>query len=656
MSKPVKFNNTFRDSYQSNLAMQPSAKEIVGAETHLLDVGWHSAQGGGGTFFHVPILRGRDPWEEQRIVRNAYPDIPMSILVRGDTLVGYDINPDDVIEAYIRQMATEGINGFTIFDGLNDTRNQEVPIRVVNECREAGADVYAQGVICLGDSPAFTMDLYMDSADKLVGMGVRDLYLKDPCGVVKPETVYELVSRLKGKYPHDVYLHAHNTHGLAYVAYMAGIEAGADAVDVAHPGMGENVAQPSALRMLELIENHPNRAVRDRAPKLDIEAIEADMESLAALRLRYRNTEPVFDRGVYDALYKAKGPGGAASTLKPIMEANMKAVLGLDWRRAQIEIYRRQSQILGPLGYPLQVTPHAKNTTEQAGRELFMAKQGKEPLTELTPPIIKYLTGQLGRVPGNPDPELVQRALDKAGLSEPVTERAASRLAPRMDKARQLLADNGVTDIKDEDVLTVAMWMDEKQTGLTHVLKRERGELESVAEPELPSFLRDPTSGNGERHMKNGQPVRWQFEIAGAVGGAGMLEIVAQEALELEKYGHYKTGDMDAVVGEDRADALYYETMYQKWRDEARVRLENFAEAVPAMLYDDGFRSGQLYQAVTIVNDMLADVCKKKGVSQGHIPVVSHSMIGAFLDQVRSGDYIGVAEPDGVGEFQPQLT
>lgn len=73
MNKPVKFNNTMRDSYQSNVGMQPSATEMTQAEKHMEQVGWHSVQGGGGTFFHVPMLRGRDPWEEQKIVREAYP-------------------------------------------------------------------------------------------------------------------------------------------------------------------------------------------------------------------------------------------------------------------------------------------------------------------------------------------------------------------------------------------------------------------------------------------------------------------------------------------------------------------------------------------------------------------------------------------------------
>ncbi len=652
MNKPVKFNNTQRDAYQSNLGMQPSATEMTQAETHLEQVGWHSVQGGGGTFFHVPMLRGRDPWEEQRIVREAYPTTPMSILVRGDVLVGYDVNPDDVIETYVREMVNSGINGFTIFDGLNDTRNQEVPIRAVNQCRDEGAKVYAQGVICVGDTPAFDMDLYMKSAAELAAMDVRDFYLKDPCGLVKPDTVYELVSRLKDKYDKDVFLHVHNSHGLAYASYMAGIEAGADAIDVGHPGMGENVAQPSALKMLELIENHPNATVSGRAPKLNIGAIDADMESLLALRFRYRGTEPVFDREVYEALFQAKGPGGAASAIRAMFEPQFQG-RKIGWRQAQIDIYKRQAEILARFGHPMQVTPHAKNTTTEATYDVLFGRKGVD--SSLTEAMSKFLTGQYGRVPGHPNPELVKKALEKEGLSGPVTVRPASLISPRMDAARQQLIDNGVSDPSTRDVLTVAMWSDKSQTGLKHVLKKHRGELQSVPAPKLPGSLTDPTNGNPDRYYKNGAKIRYEFEIAEAIGGAAALEAVAQDALEIEKREHLKIGD-SVPAGQDRAGPEYFDDMFDKWGQEAQARIDAFLETVPEMLYDDGFGEaggGQLLHVVDRVNGMIKDACEKKGVTARNIPAVSQRTVYQLLDRVREGNYIGTSASAGDFEYNP---
>jgi pyruvate/oxaloacetate carboxyltransferase len=649
MNKPVKFNNTMRDSYQSNLGMQPSATEMTQAEKHMEQVGWHSVQGGGGTFFHVPMLRGRDPWEEQKIVREAYPVLPMSILVRGDVLVGYDVNPDDVIQAYVREMVNSGINGFTIFDGLNDTRNQEVPIRAVNQCRDEGAKVYAQGAICVGDTPAFDMNLYMDSAAKLAAMGVRDFYLKDPCGLVKPETVYELVSRLKEKYDKDVFLHVHNSHGLAYASYMAGIEAGADGIDVGHPGMGENVAQPSALKMMELIENHPSGSVSRRAPDLNLRALEADMESLMALRFRYRGTEPVFDREVYEALFQAKGPGGAASAIKAMFEGQFSA-RRIGWRQAQIDIYKRQAQILPRFGHPMQVTPHAKNTTTEATYDVLFGRAGGA--SSLTDAMSKYLTGQYGRVPGHPDPELVKKALEKEGLSEPMTVRPASMISPLMEASRQKLVDNGIKEPSTQDVLTVAMWWDKSQTGLNHVLKKHRGELTSAPAPALPSHLTDITNGNPDRYYKNGHKVRYEFEIAEAIGGAAALEAVAQDALEIEKREHLKNGG-SVPAGQDRAGPEYFDEMFDKWGQEAQARIDAFLETVPEMLYDDGFDSGQLLHAVERVNRMIEDACKQKGVTAQNIPAVQQRVAYQLLDRVREGNYIGTSEPAGDHDLQP---
>ncbi|MCB9977521.1 MAG: hypothetical protein H6858_07995, partial [Rhodospirillales bacterium] len=638
MSKPVFFNNTFRDSYQSNLGMQPSAKEITQAETHMEEVGWHSVQGGGGTFFHVPMLRGRDPWTEQRIVRGAYPNVPMSILVRGDVLVGYDVNPDDVIEAYINEMVDLGINGFTIFDGLNDTRNQAMPIRAVHERRDRGANVYSQGVICMGHTPAFSMDMYMQSAAELAAMDVRDFYLKDPCGLVPPQTVHEFVSRLKDKYDKDVYVHAHNTHGLAYAIYIAAIEAGADAIDVGHPAMGENVAQPSALRMLELIENHPNSSIRRRAPYLNIGALDADMESLLALRLKYRNTEPVFDREVFEALFEAKGPGGAASTLKAMMEVQFTKVLGMSWRQAQIAIYRRQAAILQRLGHPMQVTPHAKNTTTEAAMDLIRKVDVSD--SSLTLAIRQYLTGQLGRVPGNPDVELVKRALELEGLDAVIDVRPASLLKPRMAEAREKLIDLGLVEPSTQDILTVAMWSDHAGTGLAHVGRKFRGELVEIAPPQLPGYLVDPTNGNPDRHYRNGQPIRWEFEIAEAIGGAAALEAVAQDALDIEKRSHYKNGG-PIVDGDGReAGSEFFDAVYDKWREEAEVRITQFVETIPEMLYEDGFRGAQLIHAVDRANLMIDDICAKKGVSKGLVPQVDNRAVHEFMEQVRLGNYI----------------
>lgn len=628
MTRPVKFNNTLRDSYQSNLSAAPSATEIVAAEPNAARVGWASVQVGGGTFFDVPVLRGRDPWAEQKILCAAFPTLPKTILVRGDSAVGYNIYAADVVHALVRQYAKTGINGFTIFDGLNDTRNQENAIAAVNACAADGFDVYAQGGICIGSSPAYTVDRALRNADALVKMGARDLYLKDPVGVADAEFVYDLVRRLKAEFAQDVYIHTHNTHGMAYAIYMAAIEAGVDAVDVAHPAAGENVAQPNALRIAHMMRQHPNPSVRERVPHLNDEAIHADTNSIAALRYKYAALEPVFDRAVFDAMLAAKAPGGAASTLKGMMEAQF-AARGMSWRDAQIAIYTKQAAILTELGNPLQVTPHAKNTTAFAATRLLMGDK------VMTPEIEQYLTGQYGAVPGMPDAGLVTRALVKNKMDAVCDTKPADRVPNGLETARAKLVAAGVEQPTDEDMITVAI-LNKSDQGLKHVLSRINGTLTETHPPEQPKYTR-PHDSAAPLYTKAGQPVpKTAYDVFAALGGGAALLRVALLALDIQKYDHHKAAH-PVQHAESRADAVFYGRIFAAWRDLSARDLSDYIQAVPELLRAGGFdNKAQIIGAVDMANAMIRDACVLKGVDDKKIPVVPRIPKGDIVDDART--------------------
>jgi len=608
----ISFSNVQRDFYQSNGAGLISARERVAAEPNAGKVGWSSLQTAGGTFFHKPMMEGRDPWKEIKTLSAAYPDIERTMLVRGDVLTAYDIMPDDVIEHFMREHAKVGINTFTIFDGLDDFDNMREPIKWANRLREdEGFDTHAQGVICVGQSEAYTMDLYRALAEKLVESGVRDLYIKDPCGVTLPDTMHELVSHLKADFDAPVYMHTHDTHGLAIATYMAGFEAGADNADVAHPAVAGNVGQPSALRLLHAIQGS---SLSDRAPILDTDAIMADYDSLLNMRMRLSDVEPKFDRQVMEALYEALGPGGAASTLKPIMGENYKQAKGLDWQEAQIEIYAFQAQMLTALGDPLQVTPHAKNTTDSAGVSRFKDADPQDPSTwALSKGTRQLLTGQSGKHPGTPCPTLVERALQEEGMNEVMTGRPADNLAPMMEKAREMLVaraaniENGLSELKvnwananknqitqmrvaralrnpsNADLVTVAMWNNAKNEGLTHVEKRISGELKQAPAPNLNSE---------ELSRASGLDTQTSNAILKAIGGATQIERVAQAVLELEKVGYYRTGYEDAqdLTQEQQNRHTYLDKIYQDVEDEAEAIISEFFAELPAMLNNAGLK------------------------------------------------------------------
>ncbi len=665
-TNPVKIQNTIRDTNQSNFAGVLSAKQMTEAENHAGEVGYSSIQAGGGTFFAVPVTEGRDPWDEFKIMREAYPDTPLSILVRGDTLVGYDDNPNDVIEAYIKQSAEAGVDIFTIFDGFNDTRKQA---KVIEEVKKNGK--HAQGVICVSDSEVYTMELYKKSAQELYDAGADSFYIKDPVGVTSPDDIRELVSWLKDEFPDkEVQIHTHNTHGMAYPIYMAAIEAGVDTIDCGNPASAENVGQPSVLRMVDLIENHPNPDVAARAPDLDMGKIGCDLEDLYALRFQYRDFTPKFDKNIFDAMYAAKAPGGASSTLKSMVHSNTSGMLGLDWDDAQVGIYRVQEKLIPLIGSPLQVTPHAKNTTSQAvfallhfaghgeyGEKIRDLKQGsnasgnvlefinnvldsKEEVivegrgamlegdafmldamqSKITVDIAKMLAGRLGNAPGvagddlMSNPKVVEQILpeDKRDI------RPSDLLDPGMEAARASIVAAGFGDPELNDVVTVALL---SSKGLDHVNKKLGGELVSSPVPNMPKYAQDISGG--DIVIRNGVKMKGEHDVFVAMGGAAVIESVAQDVVELEKKGHYKTVSNN---GANAASDNFYSDIYKEWHATAKGDVDEYVNDLPQILYDAGFEPVQLVSAIGIAEDILKDACVNKGVSFENIPVIEYSL------------------------------
>ncbi len=402
--KPLKVGNEYRDAIQARFGGNWSTPDLIAGQAHVNDVGWATVQTGGGTFFHKPLLNGECPWERTKAMYKAV-DAPNSILVRGDTLVGYQTNPDDVIEGFIEAQARAGVDVFTIFDGLNDTRNQIGVIQAVNKMKpqikaDTGRDLKAEGVICVGDSPEYTMERYMQTARELHKAGADNFYIKDPCGVVHPDVVFELVSRLKEEFPAmDVTMHSHNCYGLAYAQYIAAIEAGADQVNALHPLLADSTAQPCVLSLIDMMKNHPNPEVRARVPDINVDALKADNEPVAERCLKYRDYEKPFDPARLAAMYGAKAPGGASSTLygvvgKTLEQAGFKKE---DWPQTERMIYEHEAKISPLLGNVLKVTPQAMTMTTVAAMSLAnMPKDWDEeqngPFVFLTPDLIKLIS------------------------------------------------------------------------------------------------------------------------------------------------------------------------------------------------------------------------------------------------------------------------
>jgi len=616
MAKLVNFQDVYRDAIQSLFGTSPSANEMVAAYQNAHLIGTSSIQTGGGTFFDIFAKKGRKEWEEVDTLLRHFgkPGVVQSALIRGDFLFGYEPQPFDVVRETVREYAAAGMNVLQNFHGLNDIRLLAGVAEATRIAREEyGYDIQAQGTICIEDNPNFSVDECLRTAQALIDTGHKGFYLKSASGVINPEDTYELCSRLLEEFDEDIGIHAHSTYGHAPVCYMAAIEAAVErgrpmTVDVLHPALSGSTAHPSMLKMLNLITNHPNQAVRENAPELNIEAIKADMDALYDLRFRYRDFESEYDHALLGAMEAARAPGGASSTLKSIpglvdnlgRELEKKLHRPVDWTEIQIEIYKMQAEIDGAIGSPTQVTPYAANTTGQAAISLFSALNGKDRFASLYPGLANYLAGRHGHVPDSVDGALVAQALEQSGLTESVDYVPSSDRPDVLGSAREELIAAGIAEPTIRQCISATVL----KNGVAHVKACADDTNEPVEAPRMPNYAQEPV----EYRNKAGVRLPSIRDAVEAIGGHTKLQEIAERALHLKQLDD---GLYAFPAGEGDLE--------QEWREGNLRKLQEFMANIPQRLADAGFNSNQVYYAMhnqfdrNSVTAVIKDACDSKG-------------------------------------------
>ena len=454
-SNPLRITDTtFRDGHQSSIATRLRTEDMLPLAPEMDKVGFHSMEVWGGATFDVCIrFLNEDPWERLRTLKRLMPNTPLQMLLRGQNLVGYRNYPDDVVEEFIREAASSGIDIFRIFDALNDERNLETSIRVVKECGK-----HAQATICYSltesrmGGEVFNLDYYLEKARKLQDLGADSLCIKDMAGLISPYDAYELVREMKRVVDIPVQLHTHYTSGMASMSYLKAAEAGVDVVDTALAPLALRSSQPAVEPLLASLRG------TGRDPGLDLDLIFRLGERLEEILKGYRDYFDTTRVAVIDTkVLQHQIPGGMTTNLV----AQLKEAKALD---RLPEVYEEIPRTRKDMGYPPLVTPTSQIVGVQAvlnvlfGRYKMIAQQVKD-----------YFYGLYGRPPGPVNPEVQKLALKGYPRGEtPIDCRAADVLEPEMEKARE--ATRGIARSRG-DVLIYALY---PQPGL-EFLKRKYG-------------------------------------------------------------------------------------------------------------------------------------------------------------------------------------
>jgi pyruvate carboxylase len=233
-------DTTFRDAQQSLLGGNLRGDEIVPIAAKMDAIGFTAMEAFGGATFETQVRRRENPWEYLRNLAKVTPNTPIQALIRGQNLLANRNFPDDVVELFIKHAVKCGVDVFRIFDPLNDLRNMEATVAAALKAKKK-----VQGALSYAISPAHNLELWCSLAKGLVNMGCHEVVIKDTSGLLSPQATWELVAALKETVNVPIDVHSHCSSGMAPMAYMAAVEAGAEILDVAMSPLAWGTSQPA---------------------------------------------------------------------------------------------------------------------------------------------------------------------------------------------------------------------------------------------------------------------------------------------------------------------------------------------------------------------------------------------------------------------------
>lgn len=423
-------DTTLRDAHQSLWATRMRTEDMLPVAERLDKIGYHSLEVWGGATFDVCLrYLNEDPWERLRQLKKNIRHTPLQMMLRGQSLVGYQQYPDDVVEAFIAKAVENGISIFRFYDALNDIRNLDTAI---HSTKKAGAHVQAAMVYTV--SPVHTIGHYVNLALQLAEMGADSICIKDTAGLLAPYQAYELVRALKENLDLPIQLHSHYIGGLAVGAYLKAAEAGVDVIDTATVPLAFGASQPPVETVVRALQGSPYDT------KLDIHKLFEIAEYFEKLRKANgykRGVTRINDMRVFDH----QVPGGTISNLVTQLE-EQKALYRLG------EVLEEIPRVREELGYPPLVTPTSQIVGTQAVLNVLTGERYK-----LVPGEVRdYIQGYYGRPPAPINQEIARKVL---GDREPITCRPADLLEPKMEKLRKEMIDLVTSE---EDIISYALF------------------------------------------------------------------------------------------------------------------------------------------------------------------------------------------------------
>lgn len=435
---------TVRDGNQSLLATRMQRKDILTLAAALDKVGFHSMEvWGGATFDSAYRFLNQSAWENLREIRKAAPNTKLSMLLRGQNIVGYKHYDNDTLERFIRLTIENGIDIIRCFDALNDVNNVR---RAFEYVKKHGG--HLQGAIAYTVSPVHNNAYYVDLVKQYEAMGADSICIKDMAGIITPQNAFELVRAIKEASNLPLTMHSHTTANATTLVMEQAMLAGVDCVDGCISPFSGGTSHMADETLLEIAK------VAGRATDLNEEALSDAYEIADSLASKYIESGDFRARSLVPnpKILTYQVPGGMLSNLLSQLE-QQKASHRLN------EVLQEIPRVREDLGYPPLVTPLSQMVGTQAVLNVLLGERYK-----MAPKEIKdYVQGKYGHAPA-PWKEEVQQLILKG--AEPATPTPIDEIPAVYDTQKQELESAVGHGVTEEDVVAYTLFPEQVKTFL----------------------------------------------------------------------------------------------------------------------------------------------------------------------------------------------
>ena len=442
-----------RDGHQCQIATRLRTEDMLPICPQLDALGFWSIEAWGGATFDACVrFLKEDPWERLKLLRKALPNSRIQMLLRGQNLLGYRHYSDDVVDAFVKQSANNGVDVFRIFDAMNDVRNLTTSIKSVKKYKK-----HAEGTLSYTTSPVHDIPYFVSLAKEMEKYGCDTIAIKDMAGLLTPSATKDLVTSLKKSVALPIHIHSHATSGLASINLITAVQNGAEIIDTCNSSFAEGASHPSTESIIAALEDLGYQT------DIDIKKVEEISEYLKVARKKYWQFESDYT-GVDTRVLSNQVPGGMISNLSN----QLKEQGALDRMN---EVLLEIPKVREDLGYPPLVTPTSQIVGTQAVLNVLTGARYKSITNETK----SYFMGEYGKAPGKVNQKIQTMAI---GDKKPLTCRPADLLDPELAKLK--IEAEQITK-SDEDVLTYAMFPD-----IAKIFLQERNAGSIKHEPLLP--------------------------------------------------------------------------------------------------------------------------------------------------------------------------